>query len=107
MQTKLSAIKNALVSLTAKCYHYYAPTGTAPSYLVWMEDGLDNLHGDNKAAEGIPTGTVDTFSKTEFDPLFDSVPAVLEGIGCSVELISVQFEQDTGLIHYEWRWEYA
>lgn len=107
MQAKLLTIKNALVALTSKCYHYHAPSKTAPTYIVWAEDGLDNLHGDNKACEGIIQGTVDIYSKTEFDTLFDGVSSALEGIGCSVELNSVQYEEDTGIIHYEWRWEYA
>ena len=32
-------------------------------------------------------------------------PQALEGIGASWYLNSVQYEEDTGLIHYEWYWE--
>ena len=45
------------------------------------------------------------FTKNEDDPLFERIPAALESIGASWYLNSVQYEDDTGLIHYEWYWE--
>lgn len=107
IQNKLIQIKNALTAVSSKCYHYHAPNQKTPAYIVWAEESVEALHGDNKFAEGAIGGTVDAFSKTEFDSLFDDVPAAIEGIGGSVQLNSVTYETDSGLIHYEWVWSYA
>lgn len=48
---------------------------------------------------------VTIFTKTEGDSLFEAVPAALEGIGAAYYLNSVQYEEDTGLLHYEWVFE--
>ena len=54
-------------------------------YLVWQEDGANDLEagGAHEALEAA----------------LDADPA----IAWSKE--SVQYEEDTGLIHHEWRWE--
>ena len=45
------------------------------------------------------------YTKTDKDPLFSAIPEALEDIGAAWYLNSVQYEEDTGLIHYEWVWE--
>ena len=49
-------------------------------------------------------GTVDLFTKTEFDPLADDVQNVLDELGVTWSLESVQYEDETNLIHMEWSW---
>jgi len=101
-QAKLLTLKNALIELEDKVYHYGAPNKEAPSYIVWMEDGAESISGDNGHAEDAWTGSVDLYTKTEFDPLMDQIPAAIEAVGGSWTLNAVQFETETGLIHYEW-----
>ena len=72
-----------------------------------MEDGSNDLFADNVHAEKICQGTLDLYTNQENDPLMESVPEALEGIGAAYYLNSVQYEEDTGLIHYEWVWEYG
>ena len=51
------------------------------------------------------TGTIDYFTKTEYDPAFTAIQAALTTLGISYRLNSVQYEVDTKYLHYEWVWE--
>lgn len=97
LQAALAALGNA--------YHYVAEPNAVPPYITWMEDGDNDLMAGNVHAERCYTGSAHLFTKTEGDSLFTSIPQALEGIGASWYFNSVQYEEDTGLIHYEWYWE--
>lgn len=105
MASMLEQLQAALVALTDKTYHYFAQPNTTPPYLVWMEDSDNDITADNIHAEKALAGTIDLYTKTEDDPLMASVPLALEEIGASYYLNSVQYEEETGLIHYEWAFE--
>lgn len=101
----LERLRQALAALTDRCYHYVAAPNAIPPYITWMEDGDNDLLAGNVHAERCYTGSAHLFTKAEGDPLFESIPVALEGIGASWYFNSVQYEEDTGLIHYEWYWE--
>lgn len=74
-------------------------------YFVWQEDGQNDLMADGIHAQRAVTGTTDLFTKREFDPWREEFEAALDAspfITWREE--SVQFEQETGFWHYEWRW---
>lgn len=98
----LDKVKAALLSCTQAVYHYLAPPNTVPPYVVWMEDGAQDFEADNRHAERAYTGTADLYTLDEGDPLMDSIPSALDVAGLVWYLNSVQYESDTGLIHYEW-----
>lgn len=103
----LERLQEALAALTKRCWHYVAQHNAVPPYLVWAEDGDNDLSADNVHAERCYTGTVDLYSRADPEPLSEAVPAALEGIGAAWYLNSVQYEEDTGLTHWEWVWEVA
>lgn len=75
-------------------------------YFVWQEDGTNDFEADDLHAEGVVTGTTDLFTKQEFDPWKDAFEAALDADGAIAwSLNSVQYEEDTGFIHYEWEWQ--
>lgn len=76
-------------------------------YFVWQEDGESVLAADDIHAECAITGTTDLFTKQEFDPWVDAFGEALSSHGIAWSLSSVQYEDDTGFIHYEWSWEVA
>ena len=102
----LQPLQEALAAL-GSAYHYVAQPNAVPPYLVWMEDGSNDPVAETVNAARIYQGSVDLYTKTEDEPLMESVPKALEGIGAAWYLNSVQYEDDTGLIHYEWVWEYG
>lgn len=103
--TNLSLIKNAMIDLTDKAYHYYAPPNEEPPYIVWAEDSANDFIADNKHIEIVMGGTIDLFTLDENDPLMEEIPRALNGIPCAWYLNSVQYEEDTKLVHCEWVFE--
>ena len=73
-------------------------------YFVWQEDGSNGIVGDDRHVEGAVTGTTDLFTKREFDPWKEEFEESMDNIGMAWYLNSVQYEEDTGFIHYEWVW---
>lgn len=78
-------------------------TPPTSDYLVVSLEGQGaafwaNLHQSERALEG----TVDLFAYTDGRNNAAAVEEKLNGVDCSWYLNSVQYESDTGLIHYEW-----
>jgi hypothetical protein len=105
LQTKLRPIAEALVSVCENTYHYWrnTPKG-AKNYIIWAEDEEStSLNADNlKQKQGIH-GTIDYFTKVEFDPIVDDIQNALNVLeNVSFRLNSVQYEDETAFIHHEW-----
>lgn len=112
LQQKLERIGTALVNgVGDNVHHYWRPKMQAP-FCVWAEDGEDSsLDADNQKAEQAISGYVDYYTKTEYDPALDAVQDVLHSLAAVMPfgwwLDSVQYEDDTNLIHYQWIWSVA
>lgn len=107
MIAKLTKIKNALTGIEGlKVYHYWRPRLQAP-FCIWAEDGEGNsLHTSNHKSEQVITGTIDYYTLVEFDENVENIQNALnetEDVGW--QLNSVQYEEETNLIHYEWEFE--
>lgn len=105
IQTKLETIGTELAKITQNTYHYWrsAPKGVK-AYIVWAEDEeASSLNADNlKQKQGIH-GTIDYFTKTEFDAKVDTIQSTLNALeNVSWRLNSVQYEEETSFIHHEW-----
>ena len=107
LQSKLYQIGTKLATLTTECFHYWRPVKNVPC-LMWAESGEENsFNSDNHKAEQNIVGTCDLYTKTEFDPLIDEVQEALDEMGLTWALNSVQYEDETQTIHYEWTWGVA
>lgn len=109
MMSQLRKIRDALTSIEGlTVYHYWHPRLNAP-YCIWAEDGEgESLHTGNHKTEQVITGTIDYFTHVDFDETVDSIQDALNNLeNCGWELSSVQYEEDTNLIHYEWDFEIA
>lgn len=109
IQTSLRAFGTALRSLEGQynVYHYWRPQMQAP-FIVWAEAGEANdFHADNGKAEILLSVTIDVYTQTEFDELLDNVFEYLDGQKIPFTLDLVDFEEDTGLIHYSFTCEMA
>ena len=101
----LKALYEPFLSLDCPVYHY-REYGEPEKYVVWTEDGENaSLHADNHKHEQKITGYVHLYTKTEFDPLADDIQDILDAEGLSWVLMTVDFESETGFIHYRWMWE--
>lgn len=104
LQSKLYQIGANLAEITTNCFHYWRPVTSVPC-LMWAESGEENsFEADNHKQEQNISGTCDFYTKTEFDPLIDEIQEALDDMGLTWSLNSVQYEDETKMIHYEWNW---
>lgn len=101
----LTTFIETVAKLWEKTYHFTAPPNTEPPYIVWKEDGNNDLNSNNRHSEKIVTGTMDLFIRSETDPLIRKLPALMNDFPAAYSLISVEYEEETGLLHYSWDWE--
>jgi hypothetical protein len=100
------SLKSALLSVLPEVYHYQPEEVTSNQYIVWAEDSQSSASwADDKMQDQTIQGTVDYFTKTEYDANFELIQAALNAAGISFKLNSIQYENDTKYIHYEWIFE--
>lgn len=109
MQDKIKIIPEILLEITENVGHYDVIHKT-DKYIVWAEDSEgSSLEADNYKAEQSIQGTIDYFTKQEYDENVDKIQAALVANRISFYLNSVQYESPdegyAGYIHYEWVWE--
>lgn len=85
----------------------FAPYGWSHSpsgdYGTFAPDGANDLYANDSHAEKAIEGTVDYFTRDATGTPQAVIEAALESIeGCAWYLNSVQFEDSTGYIHFEW-----
>lgn len=102
----LTDIRDALLSVLPKAvFHFQAPSKTKAPYAVWAEDGSDqNRHADNELVGQAIQGTVDYFTREEYDKTVERIQKAFTVRHIPFRLNSIQYETDTKLIHYEWVW---
>lgn len=101
----LSEFRDKLLTLNIKLFHFEA-SDISDQYLVWAEQGQsDASYKDNKMSLQIIDGTLDYFTRVEYDDNIGRIQSVLNDGIISWELNSIQYEPATKLIHYEWYWK--
>lgn len=103
--SKIRKIGDALGTIENLSVGHYDYFGTEIPYCVWAEDAENSsVEGDDYKLEQAIQGTIDLFTKTEYDPYADAIQDTLKAQKISFYLNSVQYEDETGFIHYEWVW---
>ena len=105
LTNKLANIGRMYAAITQKAYHYKRPGNVTAPWLVWAEDSGEELIAGNRVAEQAIGGTTDYYTLDEFDETIDNIQTAqntLEGFVWGLN--SVQYEEETNLIHYEWTW---
>ena len=104
LQTKLQTLYSPLSQLDCTVTHYRRSKAKAP-FVVWSETGEEeSFNADNHKREQQLTGLVDFYTQKEFDPIADSIQAILDEEPVGYILANVLYEEETNLIHYQWRW---
>ena len=85
-------------------YHYLKPAALDSPYAVWKEESDSGFNSDNVKSERALNGIIDFYTQTECDTKLDDIEKALDSMGATWTLTSVQFEDDTDLIHYSWDW---
>lgn len=106
LSQKLINIGNMYAGVVQNAYHYWRPGKEAP-WLIWAEDSGTEFVAGNRVEEQAIRGTTDYFTRAEFDPAIEEIQEAQNSLpGFVWSLNSVQYEEDTELIHYEWEWTY-
>lgn len=104
MMSCLEIIQTICTSVTERSWHYAAIDKNAP-YCVWAEDSeYSGLSVDNYKGGQLIEGTIDFFTKSEDDENVERFQEELNKARVWWYLNSVQYEDETGFIHYEWVW---
>lgn len=107
MLSKIKIIPEVLNKVTDNVGHYEVFKKT-DKYIVWAEDSEgSSLETDNQKTEYSIQGTIDYFTKEDMDSTVDKIHEELANAHIAFYLNSVQYEEETGYIHYEWVWEVA
>lgn len=102
---KLKKMADTLKMVHSEVYHYHADTKNK-RYIVWAEEAEANsLYGNDKKDAQVISGSIDLYTNIEFDELIDNLQKALRAADVTFVLNSVQYEDETELIHYEWTWE--
>lgn len=92
---------------TNEIYHYDATGGKGDRYIVWQEEGeSDSLFLDNQHDEIVIKGSLDIYTKIEFDDLVDEIIDLFNAKGISFNIINIEYETNSSYIHYSFDWEY-
>lgn len=103
LQSKLNDLYTPFLELSCTVSHYRRTAH--PPFVVWAETGEESsFNSDNHKSEQQLTGIVDFFTLTEFDSIADDIQDILNSENVGWQLSSVLYEEETNLIHYQWRW---
>ena len=104
---KIYKVRDALLNASDNVGHYEAFKKN-DRYIVWAEDNEpSSVNANNKKEIQTIGGTIDYFTKIDGDSNVSKIQEELTNAGISFRLESVQYEDDTEYIHYEWVWEVA
>ena len=95
---------NALKQLNIPLAEYAWDVRPDKDYLVIAIDSEANsLEADGKKVNQAPQGTIDLFTYSNDRETMLAVQGVMDAFdGCAWYLNSVQYEDDTRLLHWEW-----
>lgn len=106
LRNRMIKLRDALVNMSdVMVFHYWRPN-LNPPFILWQEDGEESsFDADNrKIAQGIH-GTIDFYTKEEYDPVFDLIQSTLNNLdefGWRYE--ATLYEEETNLIHHSFDW---
>lgn len=95
----LKQFRDLLLTADPNASHYKSKQ--KENYTVWAEYGANRLIADDTETERVHKIQIDRFTKVEYDPIADAVTAMLNANEICYEP-HVDYEKDTGMIHYIW-----
>ena len=103
---RLDEVRDVFLAVLPTATFHYSAWSKPDQYIIWAEDGQsDGVYADNQMQIQVTEGTVDLFTKTEYDPVAGQIQQAMNGADMTWYKNSTQYEDDTGYIHHEWVWE--
>lgn len=98
----MGELATALATTGYEFAHFGWSKAPAGDYGVYAEDGANDLIAGNVHVEKVLQCTVDYFTRDDSGAPKTAIEAALESVPVAYYLNSIQFENDSGYIHYEW-----
>jgi len=98
----LEKLKAALEATGYAWAHHGWSKAPCGDYGVYAEDYSDDLEANNRHVESGTYVYVHLFTRDDSGAPKRSVEAALNGLAMPWSLNTVQYENDTGYIHFEW-----
>ena len=98
----MNELESALTATGFPFAHFAWSRAPAGDYGTYSEDGENRLAGDDRSAEKALVVYVDLFTRDDSETPRETIEAALDGIRCAWYLNTVQYEDQTRYIHYEW-----
>lgn len=98
----LNEFQTEMATIGSNVYHHFSPQGAGIPRIVWAEYYREDLIADNVHAQTAWEISVNVYTKSETEAMIATLEAKLNAIECGWRLDSVQYEDDTGLLHYEY-----
>ena len=101
---KLPLLKNAIKDIIPGAVYHYFRIVKKDRYIIWAEDDDGgSLNANNKTMYQAIHGTIDLFTKDEYDSAVGQIQDALNDLEwLNWRLNSVQYENETNYTHYEW-----
>lgn len=111
LTAKLKEFRDLMAGITRNFYHHRRPEWNSMRYkdawIVWAEQSeSDSLYLDNIKTDQVIRGTLDLYTRVDYDPRIDTIQERLNNSPITRwELTNVESEDETELTHYHWEWE--
>lgn len=103
---KLTDLRDALVGVVPKTYHFIAPQQVSPPYIVWGETAVTPaVEADDMPSELRISGEVWYYTEEEYDANLDEICLALSDADVSWKITTVGRDTRTGDIVYGFTWE--
>ena len=102
MPQEYEALANALKESGIPFAEYGWKTAPTGDYGTWGEEGDNVLRADNRSAEHATRYDLHYFTRDDTGAPKATIEAALDALPCAWTLDYVDFEEDSGYIHYEW-----
>ena len=101
----MNKLETALTATNIPFAHFGFVNAPKDAYMVWSENMIDSFRAGGFQAETITHGTLDLFTRDDTQTQRLKVEKELNKIdGFAFALESIQYEEETGFIHFEWYW---
>ena len=99
---KLRRVESLLRNIAPDISYHYRRPPEMKRFIVWQEEAEDmSFSANNRKQEICMTGTIDVYTPNEYDQLIDDLTAALaQAQRIQAQINAVQYEDETGLIHY-------
>jgi len=98
-------VRDALLTVSDKVYHYKPDPNIKTGYIVWGETGTDNIFEADDEIDTITIGgELYYYTKVEYDPTFDQICEALDEHDISWALINIGYDKDLEQIVYAMKW---